>query len=345
MQNMKAMVMTAIDKIEPAELPVPSPKAGEVLIRVKSVGICGSDVHYFHDGAIGSFKVETPFLLGHECAGEVAALGEGVTELKLGDRVALEPGIPCGKCEMCMTGRYNLCPDVIFFATPPVQGVLCEYVTHPASMCFKLPANMDFEEGALIEPLAVGFHASILGGARVGKTAAVLGSGCIGLVTLMALKAMGVTELYMSDVLDNRLAVAAGLGATTINAAREDVVKTILEKTNGRGVDLVFEAAGNPKSILQTASLVSQGGTIVLIGLSAEGVLPFDFGSIMNKEAEVKTVFRYRNVYPLAIEAVRSGRVDVKALVTNRYDFADSHRAFTEAVTDKAKIVKGVINL
>lgn len=345
MKDMKAMVMTDIGRIEPGRLPVPSPGPGEALIRVKSVGICGSDVHYFHDGGIGDCKVEPPFLLGHECAGEVVALGEGVQGLCVGDRVALEPGIPCGKCEMCMTGRYNLCPDVVFFATPPVQGVLCEYVAHPASLCFKLPDTLDFEEGALIEPLAVGFHAGLLGGARVGKSAAVLGSGCIGLVTLLAIRAMGVTEIYMSDVLDNRLAVAEKLGAVTVNAAKEDAVQAILEKTQGRGVDLVFEAAGNPASILQTASLVARGGTIVLIGLSAEGVLPFDLGKIMNKEAEVKTVFRYRNVYPLAIEAVRSGRVDVKSLVTHRYAFEDSQRAFSEAVTEKARIVKGVIQL
>lgn len=345
MKTMKAQIMTRLGQIEPGEWPMPEPKPGEALVRVKSVGICGSDVHYFHDGGIGDCKAEPPFLLGHECAGEVVGLGEGVTELTIGDRVALEPGIPCGKCEMCMTGRYNLCPDVIFFATPPVQGVLCEYVCHPASLCFKLPDELDFEEGALIEPLAVGFHAAILGNARVGRSAAILGSGCIGLVTLMALKAMGVTELYMADVLDNRLQVARDLGAVTVNAAREDSTRFIMEKTGGRGVDLVFEAAGSPSTILQTASLVARGGTVVLIGLSAQGVLPFDLGTLMNKEAEVKTVFRYRNVYPLAIEAVRSGRVDVKRLVTNRYPFEESQRAFSEAVSDKAKIVKGVIEL
>ena len=291
MRDMKAMVMTDIGRIEPGRLPVPSPGPGEALIRVKSVGICGSDVHYFHDGGSGDCKVEPPFLVGHECAGEVVGLGEGVQGLCVGDRVALEPGIPCGKCEMCMTGRYNLCPDVVFFATPPVQGVLCEYVAHPASLCFKLPDTLDFEEGALIEPLAVGFHAGLLGGARVGKSAAVLGSGCIGLVTLLAIRAMGVTEIYMSDVLDNRLAVAEKLGAVTVNAAKEDAVQAILEKTQGRGPlspELLRAIAAGLLEMTNGAAAASQcGDSLRLLLTCALFLVSFGGASIFGQTLDL----------------------------------------------------------
>ncbi|MDD4797465.1 MAG: alcohol dehydrogenase catalytic domain-containing protein, partial [Eubacteriales bacterium] len=162
------------------------PKAGpgQLLVQIKHTGICGSDLHYYQHGKIGRYVVEYPFLLGHESAGIVAEVGDGVAGFAVGDRVTMEPGYTCGKCEFCKTGRYNLCPDVIFFATPPVQGTLCQYVAHPADMCFKLPDNISTLEGALVEPLAVGFHAAGQGDARPGKTAAVLGSGCIGLCCL-----------------------------------------------------------------------------------------------------------------------------------------------------------------
>ena len=220
----------------------------QVLVKVHAAGICGSDVHYYNKGRIGDYVVEGEFILGHEVAGTVTELGSDVKNLKVGDRVALEPGITCGHCEQCKEGKYNLCKDVIFFATPPVQGALQNYVKHPADMCFKLPENVSTKEGALVEPLAVGLHACKQGGVGLGDSVVILGSGCIGLVTLLAIRAMGVTEIYMSDVLDNRLAVAEKLGAVIVNAAKEDSVQAILEKTQGRGVDLVFEAAGNPAS-------------------------------------------------------------------------------------------------
>ena len=198
---MKTAVMLGIGKMGFEEREIPKVQDNEVLVKLEYVGICGSDLHYYETGAIGDYVVEPPFVLGHEPGGTVVEVGKDVKHLKVGDRVALEPGKTCGHCEFCKTGRYNLCPDVVFFATPPVDGVFQEYVAHEADLCFKLPENVSTLEGALIEPLAVGFHAAMQGGARAGQTAVVMGAGCIGLVTMMALKAMGVSKVYVVDIL------------------------------------------------------------------------------------------------------------------------------------------------
>ena len=203
--KMKTAVMLGIGEMGFEERDIPQVKDDEVLVKLEYVGICGSDLHYYETGAIGDYVVEPPFVLGHEPGGTVVEVGKNVTHLKAGDRVALEPGKTCGHCEFCKTGRYNLCPDVVFFATPPVDGVFQEYVAHEADLCFKLPNNVSTLEGALIEPLAVGFHAAIQGDAHLGQKAVVMGAGCIGLVSMMALKARGVSEVYVVDIMEKRL--------------------------------------------------------------------------------------------------------------------------------------------
>ena len=203
--TMKTAVMTDIMQAEIQERPIPQPKDDEVLVKVEYVGICGSDLHYYESGRIGDFVVKPPFVLGHEAGGTVVEVGANVKNLKVGDRVAMEPGKTCGQCEFCKSGKYNLCEDVVFFATPPVDGVFQEYVAHEAGLCFKLPDNVSTLEGALIEPLAVGMHAARQGEAKLGQTAVVTGAGCIGLVTLLSLKAMGVTKVIVVDVMETRL--------------------------------------------------------------------------------------------------------------------------------------------
>ena len=219
--KMKVAVMTGIGKMGFEERDIPKPAADEVLVKLEYVGICGSDMHYYETGAIGDYVVEPPFVLGHEPGGTVVEVGADVKHLKVGDRVALEPGKTCGKCEFCKQGKYNLCPDVIFFATPPVDGVFQEYVAHEADLCFKLPDNVSTLEGALIEPLAVGFHAAIQGDAQPGADSGRYGSRCIGLVSMMALKARGVSEVYVVDLMDKRLEKAMELGATGRDQRRQ----------------------------------------------------------------------------------------------------------------------------
>lgn len=344
--NMKVAVMTDLNKVEFTKRPIPQPKKDEVLVKVEYVGVCGSDLHYYEHGRIGDFIVKPPFVLGHEAGGTVVEVGEAVTDLKVGDRVAMEPGKTCGKCEFCKTGRYNLCPDVVFFATPPVDGVFQEYVAHEAGLCFKIPDNMDTMEAALIEPLAVGFHAARQGNAQVGQTAVVMGSGCIGLVSMLALKAMGVSTVYVADVVQKRLDKALELGAAgVINGKEVDTVEEIMKLTNDRGVDLVIETAGTEITGRQSVFACKKGATVVFVGYSASGNVNMPMGTALDKELTFKTIFRYRHIYPLAIDAVASGKIDVKGIVTNIFDFDDIQNALDTSVRDKANVVKTVIKI
>lgn len=344
--TMKVAVMNGIGEMGFTERAIPQPADNEVLVKLEYIGICGSDMHYYETGRIGDYIVEPPFVLGHEPGGTVVEVGKNVTHLKPGDRVALEPGKTCGHCEFCREGKYNLCPDVVFFATPPVDGVFQEYVAHEAGLCFKLPENVDTMEGALIEPLAVGFHAANQGGAHAGQTAVVFGSGCIGLVSMMALKAEGVSKVYVVDIMQKRLDKALELGATgVINSKETDVLKEVERLTDGKGADLVIETAGMEITTRQAIHIAKKGATIVLVGYSKSGEMTLPLSLALDKELTFKTVFRYRHIYPMAIEAVASGKVNLKGIVTNIFDFDDIQNAMDNSVQDKANIVKAVVKI
>ena len=344
--NMRVAVMEGIGKMGYTLRPIPKPAAGEVLVKLEYVGICGSDMHYYETGAIGDYVVEPPFVLGHEPSGVVVEVGSGVKHLKVGDRVALEPGKTCGHCAFCKTGRYNLCPDVVFFATPPVDGVFQEYVAHDADLCFRLPENVSTLEGALIEPLAVGFHAANQGGAHAGQTAVVMGAGCIGLVSMMALKAEGVSRVYVVDIMPRRLEKALELGADgVINGKDQDAVEAVLALTGGAGCDLVIETAGTEFTTRQCIRMTSKGATIVLVGYSRTGEMTLPMSLALDKELTFKTVFRYRHIYPMAIEAVAAGKVNLKGIVTDQFDFDDIQNAMDKSAADKASIVKAVVRI
>lgn len=342
----RAVFMQGTNNMVWKDIPMPVAKENEVLVRIDAVGICGSDVHYYQHGRIGDFVVKGDFILGHECAGEVVAVGSAVKSLSVGDRVALEPGKTCGKCEFCKKGLYNLCPDVEFFATPPYHGVLANYVTHPEDMCFKLPENVSNVEGALVEPLAVGLHATEQGGVKLGDTVFIYGSGCIGLVTLLASKARGASKIIVADVLDNRLKTAKKLGAThVINPREQDVVKTVAEITGGKGAEVVIDAAAAEATVKQTVDVLKIGGTIVLVGMTPKDEVEFNFMKLMSKEGTLKTIFRYRNLYPVAINAIASGAINVKDIVSHEFDFENTKEAF-DFVTNNAKdVVKAVIKM
>lgn len=344
--TMKVAVMEGIGKMGYTWRPIPTPKADEVLVKLEYVGICGSDMHYYETGAIGDYVVEPPFVLGHEPGGTVVEVGSNVKHLKVGDKVALEPGKTCGHCEFCRQGKYNLCPDVVFFATPPVDGVFQEYVAHEAALCFKLPPQVSTLEGALIEPLAVGFHAANQGGAHAGQTAVVMGAGCIGLVSMMALKAEGVSRVYVVDVMQKRLDKALELGADgVINGKEEDAIETVRRLTGGAGCDLVIETAGTEITTRQAVHMTKKGATIVLVGYSKTGEITLPMSLALDKELTFKTVFRYRHIYPMAIDAVAAGRVNLEGIVTDIFDFDDIQNAMDKSVTDKANIVKAVVRI
>lgn len=344
--KMKVAVMLGIGKMGFEERDIPNPKDDEVLVKLEYVGICGSDLHYYETGAIGDYVVNPPFVLGHEPGGTVVEVGKNVKHLKVGDRVALEPGKTCGHCEFCKTGRYNLCPDVVFFAIPPVDGVFQEYVAHEADLCFKLPDNVSTLEGALIEPLAVGFHAAIQGEAHLGQRAVVMGAGCIGLVSMMALKARGVSEVYVVDIMEKRLEKALELGATeVINGAKENVLERVKQLTDGAGVDLVIETAGTEITTRQAIHMAKKGSNIVLVGYSKSGEMTLPMSLALDKELTFKTVFRYRHIYPMAIDAVAAGKVNLKGIVTDIFGLDEAQKAMDYSVNNKADIVKAVIRI
>ena len=344
--KMKAAVMLGIGKMGFEERDIPKVKENEVLVKLEYVGICGSDLHYYETGAIGDYVVEPPFVLGHEPGGTVVEVGKNVKNLKVGDRVALEPGKTCGHCEFCKTGRYNLCPDVVFFATPPIDGVFQEYVAHEAALCFKLPDNVSTLEGALIEPLAVGFHAAIQGDAHLGQRVVVMGAGCIGLVSMMALKARGVSEVYVVDIMEKRLDKALELGATgVINGAKEDVLERVNELTDGAGMDLVIETAGTEITTRQAIHMAKKGSNIVLVGYSKSGEMTLPMSLVLDKELTFKTVFRYRHIYPMAIDAVAAGKVNLKGIITDIFGLDEVQKAMDYSMNNKADIVKAVIRI
>lgn len=344
--KMKTAVMLGIGQMGFEERKIPKPLDNEVLVKLEYVGICGSDLHYYETGAIGNYIVQPPFVLGHEPGGTVIEVGKNVHYLKIGDKVALEPGKTCGHCDFCREGKYNLCPDVTFFATPPVDGVFQEYIAHDADLCFKLPENVSTLEGALMEPLAVGFHAAIQGEAHLGQTAIVMGAGCIGLVTMMALKARGVSRVYVVDIMEKRLNKALDLGADVVlNGSKCDVVKKVAELTQGRGADLIIETAGTEITTRQSIQIAKKGSTIVLVGYSKSGEMTLPMSLALDKELTFKTVFRYRHIYPMAIEAVASGKINLKGIVSDIFPLEDIQKAMDYSVNNKAEIVKSVIEI
>lgn len=312
----------------------------DVRIAVKAVGVCGSDIHYFTHGAIGPYIVKEPMIVGHEAAGEIIEAGSKVTDLKPGDRVCMEPGIPNPRSKASRRGMYNLDPDVVFWATPPVHGVTRPEVVHPADFCYKLPDNVSFEEGAMVEPLAIGMHAAKKAAIKPGDVAVVTGAGTIGLVTAIAALGGGCSRVIITDIIQPKLDLAASLGPVTpVNVKKEDPLKIISDATGGWGADIVFEASGAPQVSAQLFDMVCPGGKVVYIGMPVEPI-SFDIVAAQAKEASIETIFRYANVYDRAVKLLGSGQIDIKPLITDTYSFKDSVKAYDYAVDPKPTSVK-----
>jgi D-xylulose reductase len=316
----------------------------DVRLKMKSVGICGSDVHYFEFGSIGSFVVQEPMVLGHEAAGTIIEIGKNVRDLKVGDRVCMEPGIPDPNSRASRLGLYNLDPAVVFWATPPVHGCLRETVVHPAAFTFKLPENVSYDEGAVVEPLAVGLQAVRKAGIKPGDTALVTGAGTIGMVTAMAALAGGCSKVIITDVIQSKLDLAAKFGMIPVNIRQQSLNEVIREVTGSWGVDIIFEASGNEAAISRIFEPLCPGGKVVFIGMPVKPV-PIDIVAAQAKEAHLETIFRYANVYPSALSLLSSGKIDVKPLITDRYKFEDSIKAYEYAANPRPTSVKVMIQL
>lgn len=344
-RKMKAAVLYKPYDVRIEDVPVPKPKASEVLVAIKSVGICGSDVHFYKSGRIGAFVVKKPLILGHESAGEIVQLGPGVKGLKVGDRVAIEPGVPCRKCAFCKAGTYNLCPDVVFYACPPYHGAYCEYQVAAADFVFKLPPQVSYDEGAMIEPLAVGMHACNRAKVTAGDRVTILGSGPIGLVTLQAAKARGATQLIAVDIDANRLRLAGKLGATDlVNASRKETVAEVLRLTGG-GADVVMETAGAVPTTQRAVACARNGGRIVLVGMPAQDAFEMPVIEAIVKEVTLFGLFRYANMYPPSIALVAGGAIDVKSMITKTFRLEDVPKALEFAVKEGKKAIKIMIRI
>lgn len=312
----------------------------DVKIKIHTVGVCGSDVHYYTHGAIGPYVLKDPMVLGHEAAGTVVEVGSDVRDLKPGDRVCMEPGIPNLSSRASKLGLYNVDPDVRFWATPPIHGVLAPYAVHPAAFTYKLPDNVSFAEGAMVEPFAIGMQAATRARIQPGDVAAVIGAGPIGIMVALAALAGGCARVFISDLSADKLEIAGQYpGIIPVNIKERAFAEVISEATSGWGADVVFEASGSPKAFQGMFDLVRPGGAFVLVGLPIEPV-PFDVASAISKEVRIETVFRYANIFDRALELIASGKVDLKPLITGTFDFKQSIAAFERAAAGHPSDVK-----
>ncbi|CAK9161004.1 unnamed protein product [Ilex paraguariensis] len=334
-------------RIQPYNLPPLGPH--DVKVRMKAVGICGSDVHHFKNMRCANFVVKKPMVIGHECAG-IIEVGSEVKSLAVGDRVALEPGVSCQRCDLCRDGRYNLCREMKFFGSPPTNGSLANQVVHPSSLCFKLPDNVSLEEGAMCEPLSVGVHACRRANIGPETKVLIMGAGPIGLVTMLAAHAFGAPRIVIVDIDERRLSFAKDLGADEIIQAStnvQDVDKEVVQihKAMGAGVDVSFDCVGFNKTMSTALNATRPGGRVCLVGLGqSEMTIPLTPAAA--REVDVIGIFRYRNTWPLCIEFLRTGKIDVKPLITHRFKFTQEEieKAF-ETSAGGGNAIKVMFNL
>jgi L-iditol 2-dehydrogenase len=336
MQN-RAAVLYGVHDLRIDEVPVPEPGPRQVLVEVNAVGVCGSDVHYYEHGRVGPYVVREPLILGHESGGTVVGRGPGATRHQVGQRVALEPGVPCGACRQCRAGRYNLCPEVRFFATPPVHGAFCNYVAIHEDFAFALPDQVSDDAGALIEPLSVGVWACRKAGLQGGEHVLVTGAGPIGLLAMQAALALGATRVTVADVNPHRLDLARRTGANRTIDLREQPLGEA-----GVEADVLLECSGHPAALAGGIRALRPAGAAVAVGMGPGEEAAIPLALLQNREITLTGTFRYANTYPTAIELVATGRVDVEAIVTGHFPLEQAEQAL-QASRQDARSVKAVV--
>ena len=328
-------------KIVSRQIDMPRIGKNGVLVKIKAVGICGSDIHYYTTGRIGQFVVKKPLILGHECSGKVVEAGEEVSTFQAGDRVVLEPGIPCRKCSYCKQGRYNLCSEMSFMATPPVDGALVEYVVHPADFSFKIPEETSFEEATFFEPFAVGLYAVERANLKPASKILILGAGPIGLATLLSALSTGHDDITMVDLYEFRLAKAKEMGVRkTVSPHKLDILTKF-----GPQFDVVFETAGSVITTQETVMLARRGGKVILVGLPGQEKIELNTNLIISKELDLLGIFRYVNIYPRIVKLVQDKKLDFKPLITHKFSFEDTERGLKFVRDNKDSCVKAVIQV
>ena len=343
---MKALVLESKKKLSLRDFPIKEEVGPfDVRIKIHACGICGSDVHYYMEGAIGDFIVTTPMILGHEASGAVIEKGAKVTNLKIGDLVCVEPGIPNPQAHEVLEGNYHLDPDIVFWATPPVHGCLRETVVHPARFCFKLPEGICASEGAMMEPLATGIEAARKAQIRPGDTALVVGCGTIGIMIAISALAGGCSKVFISDVKQEKLDIAGSYSnIVAINSSRVNLVEFIMKETDGLGCDRVFEASGSPHVYPDFFKCTRRGGKVVLVGMM-NGLVQMNIPWIQVHGLSIETQFRYTNTFDRAVALVNAGKIDVKRLISKTFSFDESIKAYEYAAAGHPEVVKVMIEL
>ncbi|GHV72763.1 alcohol dehydrogenase [Spirochaetia bacterium] len=343
---MKALVLESVKKLSIRDYPINETVGPyDVKIQIKACGICGSDVHYYNEGAIGDYVVREPMILGHEAAGIIIEKGDKVTDLAIGDLVCMEPGIPNMRSHEVMEGMYNIDPDVVFWATPPIHGCLRETVVHPAQFCFKLPKGMSAAEGAMMEPLAIGIEAAKKGAIKPGDTALVVGCGTIGVMCAISALAGGCSRVFISDVKQEKLDLAGTVpNVIPVNTAKVNLQEFIMKETGGKGVNVIFEASGSPKVYPDFFRCAKKGAKVVLVGMM-NGTVPIDVSYLQGRGISIETIFRYINCFDRAIALVNAGKIDIKKFISKTFKFDDAIAAYEYAAAGHPEVVKVMIDL
>ncbi len=343
---MRALVLERRGELSLRDVDLPSSIGpGDVKVKVDTVGICGSDVHYYTHGRIGPFEVKAPMVLGHEASGTVIGTGSDVKGLKVGDRVCMEPGIPDLASRASRLGLYNVDPSVVFWATPPVHGCLAPEVVHPAAFTFRLPETVSFAEGAMVEPFAVGLQAAVKARITPGDLAVVTGAGPIGIMVALAALAAGCSRVLISDLQPAKLEIASRYrGVTGVNIREQSLAEQVARASDNWGADVVFEASGSPRAFAGLFELVRPGGCVVVVGMPIEPVA-LDIVAAAAKETRIETVFRYANVFDRAVAMIASGKVDLKPLISATFPFEESVQAFERAAEGRPGDVKLQVKL
>jgi L-iditol 2-dehydrogenase len=329
--TMRVSVLRKTGDVGVEEREIPTPTRGEVLIEIGSVGVCGSDVHYYEHGRIGPYVVDAPLVLGHEAGGTIVEVGPEVSALRVGQRVSIEPGVPCRRCRQCLAGSYNLCPDVRFFATPPYDGAFSQYLVMPAEFVFPVPDTISDDAAGLLEPLSVGIWACRRAGVAPGSSVLVTGAGPIGIIAAQVARAYGADGVMVTDVNPHRLALAAQLGLDTIDVSANPL------DTVGIEPDVLLECSGNPRATWDAVGTVARSGRVVLVGMGGDE-LRLPLPRVQDREITLTGAFRYANTWPTAIQLAASGRVDLDAVVTGHYDLASAEAALTASRSDPAAV-------
>lgn len=344
---MRAAVLTAPGRFQIREIPNPSLlSSSDVLLKIRAVGICGSDLHYLKQGKIGDQVIHYPWIVGHECAAQVEAVGKQITQVKTGDPVVVDPNIPCGHCSQCQNDREHTCFNEQFLGCPgQIQGCMTEYLIMPESCCFSVDSQLDLGTAVLVEPMSIAIYAVSLSGSRQISSAAILGAGPIGLCTLLALQETNVQSVFVTDKINARLEKADELGAAwTGNPEENDIVRAI-EDIQRDGLDAVFECCGNQDALDQAIDLLKPGGTLFIIGIPETDQIVFDISKLRRKEIAIQNVRRQNNCIPQAIQWVQENRFGIQQLVTHRFPLDKVQEAFELVSGYSENVIKAVIEI